>query len=186
MAKDQDGKGTKKPNGDGPKPAGIGAGSAQPAAAGARTSSQAQLGVLAQYVKDLSFESPGAPQTLQGPGENPQLQIGVNVNAGPRGDDLHEVVVHIEAHAKSDAGVIYNVELDYAGLFRIKNVPQNLLQHVMFVDCPTLIFPFVRRVIADVVRDGGFPPLMLDPIDFSGLYAQNMAKSGEGEAGQPN
>lgn len=186
MAKDQDGKDTKKPNGDGPKPAGLGAGPAQSAAAGARTSSQAQLGVLAQYVKDLSFESPGAPQTLQGPGENPQLQIGVNVNAGPRGDDLHEVVVHIEAHAKSDAGVIYNIELDYAGLFRIKNVPQHLLQPVMFVDCPTLIFPFVRRVIADVVRDGGFPPLMLDPIDFSALYAQNMAKSAEGDTGQPN
>lgn len=184
MAKDQDGKDTKKPNGDGPKPAG--AGPAQPAAAGTRTSSQAQLGVLAQYVKDLSFESPGAPQTLQGPGENPQLQIGVNVNAGPRGDDLYEVIVHIEARAKSDVGVIYNVELDYAGLFRIKNVPENLLQPVMFVDCPTLIFPFVRRVIADVVRDGGFPPLMLDPIDFSGLYAQNAGKGEQVAKGQPN
>lgn len=183
MAKDKNGN-TKKPSGDGPTPTGTG--SAQSAAAGARTSSQAQLGVLAQYVKDLSFESPGAPQTLQGPGENPQLQIGVNVNAGPRGEDIYEIIVHIEAHAKSDAGVIYNIELDYAGLFRIQNVPENRLQPVLFVDCPTLIFPFVRRVIADVVRDGGFPPLMLDPIDFSGLYAQNLAKTAEGETGQPN
>lgn len=184
MAKDDKVKDTKKPNGDGPKPAG--AGPAETAATSARAGSGAQLGVLAQYVKDLSFESPGAPQTLQGPGENPQLQIGVNVNAGPRGEDLYEVIVHIEAHAKSDAGVIYNIELDYAGLFRIKNVPENMLQPVMFVDCPTLIFPFVRRVIADVVRDGGFPPLMLDPIDFAGLYAQNMGQDGKTAPQQPN
>jgi preprotein translocase subunit SecB len=144
------------------------------------------LSVLAQYVKDLSFESPGAPQTLQGPGDNPQLKIGVNVNAGPRGEDVYEVAVHIEAHAKSDAGVIYNVELDYAGLFRIKNVPEQLLQPVMFVDCPTLLFPFVRRVISDLVRDGGFPPLMLDPIDFGKLYAQNMAQEAKGSPTQPN
>ncbi len=171
MAEDDKDNETKKPNGDGPV---------------AGTGTQAQLNILAQYVKDLSFESPGSPQTLQGPGENPQLQIGVNVNGGPRGDDLYEVIVHLEAHAKSDAGVIYNVELDYGALFRIKNVPENLMQPVMFVDCPTLIFPFVRRVIADVVRDGGFPPLMLDPIDFGRLYAQNLSK-GEGTGqGQPN
>ncbi|MEM7399708.1 MAG: protein-export chaperone SecB [Pseudomonadota bacterium] len=155
------------------------------APAGAADGSKAQLNVLAQYVKDLSFESPGAPQTLQGPGENPQLQIGVNVNAGPRGDDIYETVVHLEAHAKSDAGVIYNVELDYGGLFRIKNVPENMLQPVLFVDCPTLLFPFLRRAIADVVRDGGFPPLMLDPIDFGRLYAQNLSK-GDAPSGQPN
>lgn len=182
MAKDDKDDDAKKPNGDGPEPSA--AGPAEAAAAAART--QAQLGVLAQYVKDLSFESPGAPQTLQGPGENPQLQIGVNVNAGPRGEDLYEVIVHIEAHAKSDAGVIYNIELDYAGLFRIKDVPENRLQPVLFVDCPTLIFPFVRRVIADIVRDGGFPPLMLDPIDFSGLYAQNLAQGAQDKKNQPN
>jgi len=154
--------------------------------AGAVDASKAQLNVLAQYVKDLSFESPGAPQTLQGPGENPQLQIGVNVNAGPRGDDIYETVVHLEAHAKSDAGVIYNVEIDYGGLFRIKNIPENMLQPVLFVDCPTLLFPFLRRAIADVVRDGGFPPLMLDPIDFGRLYAQNLSKGGDAPSGQPN
>ena len=148
--------------------------------------SQAQLNILAQYVKDLSFESPGAPQTLQGPGQNPQLQVGVNVNAGPRGDDIYETVVHMEAHAKSDAGVIYNVELDYGGLFRIKNVPENMLQPVLFVDCPTLLFPFLRRAIADVVRDGGFPPLMLDPIDFGRLYAQNLSKGGDVSSDKPN
>jgi preprotein translocase subunit SecB len=136
-----------------------------------------QLGVLAQYIKDLSFESPSAPQSLQGPGENPQLKVSVNVNAGPRGEDTYEVALQLEVHAKSDDGVIYNVELVYGGLFRLRGVPQNLLQPVLFVDCPTLLFPFMRRVLADVVRDGGFPPLMLDPIDFGRLYAQNLAQT---------
>ena len=138
---------------------------------------QAQLAVLAQYVKDLSFESPNAPQSLQGPGQNPQLKVSVNVNAGGRGEDAYEVALQLEVHAKSDQGVIYNVELVYGGLFRLTGVPQNLLQPVLFVDCPTLLFPFLRRVLADVIRDGGFPPLMLDPIDFGRLYAQNARAS---------
>lgn len=153
-------------------------------AAGARAGTEAQLSILAQYVKDLSFESPGAPQTLQGPGQNPQLKVGVNVNVGPRGEDVYEVTLNIEAHAKSDTGVIYNVELAYGGLFRLRNIPQQVLQPVLFVDCPTLLFPFVRRVLADIVRDGGFPPLMLDPIDFGRLYAQNMARGQQGEPSQ--
>ena len=191
MAKKPKAEDAKKTNGDGPAPARpdeapAGTGPGQSAAMGARAGTEAQLAVLAQYVKDLSFESPGAPQSLQGPGENPQLKVGVNVTAGPRGEDVYEVAIHIEAHAKSDTGVIYNVELDYAGLFRIKNVPQHLLQPVMFVDCPTLLFPFVRRVLSDVVRDGGFPPLLLDPIDFSRLYAQNMARGQQPDQSQPN
>ena len=173
MADNDEENSPKGSNGDGP-------------AGGAGAASEAQLNVLAQYVKDLSFESPGAPQTLQGPGENPQLQVGVNVNAGPRGNDIYETVVHLEAHAKSDTGVIYNVELDYGGLFRIKDIPENMLQPVLFVDCPTLLFPFVRRVIADIVRDGGFPPLMLDPIDFGRLYTQNLSKGGDTPNGPPN
>ena len=175
MAENNNGNSPKGSNGDQP----TGGGSAE-------GDNKAQLSVLAQYVKDFSFESPGAPQTLQGPGQNPQLQVGVNVNAGPRGEDIYETVVHLEAPAKSADGVIYNVEIDYGGLFRIKNVPEKMLQPVLFVDCPTLLFPFVRRVIADVVRDGGFPPLMLDPIDFGRLYAQNLSKGGEVAEGQPN
>ena len=179
---------TKKPNGDGPAPdeAPAAAGAGERTTAGAGAEPRPQLNVVAQYVKDLSFESPGAPQTLQGPGENPQLKVGVNVNAGPRGEDIYEVAVQIEAHAKSDAGVIYNVELVYAGLFRIVNVPEKMMQPIMFVDCPTILFPFVRRVLSDVVRDGGFPPLMLDPIDFARLYAQNVAAGQEGAQAQPN
>ena len=163
----------KKTNGDGPPPE-----APQPAPeAGPKAVIQPQLTVLAQYIKDLSFESPGAPQSLQGAGQNPQLKVGVNVNAGPRGEEAYEVALQLEVHAKSDEGIIYNVELIYGGLFRLRGVPQNLLQPVLFVDCPTLLFPFLRRVLADIIRDGGFPPLMLDPIDFGRLYAQNLAQS---------
>ena len=146
----------------------------------------AQVGVLAQYIKDLSFESPNAPKSLQGPGENPKLQINVNVQAKKAAPDTYEVDLMFEAQAHSDDGVIYNIELVYAGVFRIVNVPQDILQPIMFVDCPTILFPFVRRVLSDVVRDGGFPPLMLDPIDFARLYAQNMAGDQKAAQAQPN
>jgi preprotein translocase subunit SecB len=164
----------KKANGDGPSKEG-----ATQAALEAAPSagSKPQLTVLAQYIKDLSFESPNAPQSLQGPGQNPQLKVGVNVNAAPRGEEVYEVALQLEVHAKSDQGVIYNLELLYGGLFRLRGVPQNVLQPVLFVDCPTFLFPFLRRVMADVIRDGGFPPLMLDPIDFARLYAQNLAQA---------
>ena len=163
-----------KSNGDGPSPE-------EPrvplgAATGARAATQSQLTVLAQYIKDLSFENPGAPQSLQGPGQNPQLKVGVNVHAQAKADEAYEVSLNLEVHAKSDSGVIYNVELVYGGLFHLRNIPQNAIQPVLFVDCPAILFPFMRRVLADVVRDGGFPPLMLDPIDFGRLYAQNLAK----------
>jgi preprotein translocase subunit SecB len=98
----------------------------------------------------------------------------VHVQAKP--DEAYEVSLNLEVHAKNDLGVIYNVELVYGGLFQLRGIPQNVIQPVLFVDCPAILFPFMRRVLADVVRDGGFPPLMLDPIDFGRLYAQNLAK----------
>jgi preprotein translocase subunit SecB len=172
MAKDKAaGNQPKKTNGDGPAK---GSAQAEPEQ-GAQAKPSPQLTMLALYVKDLSFESPSAPKSLQGPGQNPQLRVNVNVNAGPRGDDTYETALQLEAHASSDLGVIYNVELLYGGLFRLRGVPEKLLQPVLFVDCPTILFPFVRRVLADAIRDGGFPPLMLDPIDFGRLYAQNVS-----------
>jgi preprotein translocase subunit SecB len=177
---------TGKSNGDG-MPGGDGTPGgerASPQAAvpeGASSAAGPQLNVLGQYIKDLSFESPHAPQALQNPPPNPQLQVTVNVNVASQSAETYEVVLNIDVHAKSDAGVIYNVELFYAGLFRLRNVPQNMLQPVLFVDCPALLFPFTRRVLADITRDGGYPPLMLDPIDFGRLYAQNLAR-GQGQA----
>lgn len=178
MAKDDDGS-KKKTNGDGPAvtEGQTGQGVEVPLSGEAKAANQAQLTVLAQFIKDLSYESPSAPQSLQGAGQNPQLKVSINVNAGPRGEDIYEVLLNLEVHAKNDAGVIYNVELVYGGLFRLRNIPEHLIQPVLFVDCPTLLFPFMRRVLADISRDGGFPPLMLDPIDFGRLYAQNLAKA---------
>ena len=145
--------------------------------AAARAKANAQLNVVGQYIKDLSFESPNAPQVLQTPGENPQLQVSVNVAVNAKPDDAYEVTLNLEVHARSDASVIYNVELAYCGLFRLRNIPENLLQPVLFIDCPTILFPFMRRVLSDITRDGGFPPLMLDPLDFGRLYAEKMQRA---------
>jgi preprotein translocase subunit SecB len=144
---------------------------------------QVTLNVLAQYIKDLSFESPNAPKSLQPDKNNqPRLEVSVNVQASGSGEDLYEVVLHLEAHAKSEETVVYNIELLYGGLFRIKGASQDILQPILFVDCPSILFPFARRVIADTSRDGGFPPLLLDPIDFRTLYRRNL-ENAQKEAG---
>jgi preprotein translocase subunit SecB len=159
-------------NGGGTPPEATGEGLTAPGQSG-RT--LAQLNVVGQYIKDLSFECPGVPETLREPPKNPQLQISVNVGATPKGPEIYEVVLNLEAHATAEAGIIYNVELAYGGLFRLRNLPEELLQPVLMIDCPTILFPFLRRVLADLTRDGGFPPLMLDPVDFRRLYAQSLS-----------
>ena len=155
------------------------------AAAGAQEQQAAQLNVLAQYIKDLSFESPNAPGTLQAPGENPTLEVNVNVQARKQADDIFETALHFEAKAANPENVIYNIELVYAGLFRLTNIPENLLQPVLFVDCPAMLFPFMRRLVADLTREGGYPPLYLDPIDFPSLYRQNADRMQAQEATAP-
>jgi preprotein translocase subunit SecB len=132
-----------------------------------------QLNVLAQYIKDFSFENPNAPSALK-PGQQPAINIQVAVNANPlEGSDV-EVVLHIEGKAEIGATVLFNFELSFAGAFRIQNVPQESLHPVVMIECPRLLFPFAREIIASSVRNGGFPPLMLDPIDFVGLYQQRV------------
>lgn len=156
-----------------------------PDAAAAQARQAAQLNVLAQYIKDLSFESPNAPDTLQAPGDNPTLEVNVNVQARKQGDDIFETALHFEAKAANPENVIYNIELVYAGLFRLTNIPENLLQPVLFVDCPAMLFPFMRRLVADLTREGGYPPLYLDPIDFSALYRQNAERIQAQQPGAP-
>ena len=134
----------------------------------------AQIQVLAQYVKDLSFENPGAPLTLQG--QRPALEVGVDVQARGVGEDQYEVRIRIRADAKAASQTVFVCEVDYAGVFMLKNIPQENLQPVLLIECPRQLFPFARRVMADVTRDGGFPPLMLDPIDFLSLYRTQMAQ----------
>ena len=136
-------------------------------------SSQPQINVLGQYVKDLSFENPAAPRSLRSNGK-PSIQINFNVQAQPIGDELFEVALTLEANANSEDEVIYKLELVYAGGFRLHNLPKDAIQPVLFIECPALLFPFVRRLVADMTREGGFPPLMIDPIDFASLYRQRM------------
>jgi preprotein translocase subunit SecB len=134
-------------------------------------SSQApQVNVVGQYIKDLSFECPDATRFFRGPGKNPNLQINFNVQVRNLQQDAYEVALSLEGEAKSDEGVLYNVELVYAGAFVLRNLPQEAIQPVLFIECPALLFPFVRRLVADLSREGGFPPLLLDPIDFASLY----------------
>ena len=129
-----------------------------------------QVNVVGQYIKDLSFECPDATHFFRGPGKNPNLQINFNVQVRNLQEDAYEVALSLEGEAKSDEGVLYNVELVYAGAFILKNLPQEAIQPILFIECPALLFPFVRRLVADLSREGGFPPLLLDPIDFAGLY----------------
>jgi preprotein translocase subunit SecB len=135
------------------------------------------LNVLAQYVKDLSFENPGAPNSLAPQAEAPQISINVNVGAQPLSATDFEAELKLTAQAKSGDTVLFDVELLYAGIFRIQNVPEAHLHPFVLIECPRLLFPFARAILADATRNGGFPPLMLDPIDFVALYQQNAAQA---------
>ena len=128
-----------------------------------------QVQVLTQYVKDLSFENPNAPQSLQW-NEPPRIDINVGVNARRGGDDLYEVELKINARAEAQGSTAFVVELLYGAMFSLQNVPEEALEPFLIIEAPRIIFPFARRIVADAVRDGGFPPLMLDPIDFAQLY----------------
>ncbi|MBB3910030.1 protein-export chaperone SecB [Sphingomonas desiccabilis] len=135
---------------------------------------QPQVGVLSQYVKDLSFENPNAPGIYQVQGQ-PKLDVQFNIGATTVGEGVHEVVLKIEARADVEGQALYLIELSYAGLFGLRNIPDEHLQPFLLAEAPRIIFPFARRVLADAVRDGGFPPLMLEPIDFGALYMQQAA-----------
>lgn len=140
-------------------------------------------GLISQYVKDLSFENPNAPaiyQTDQAPDVNVQFDIG----ASQVGDEVHEVVLKIEVRAESAGRTAFLVELSFAGLFGLRNVPEDAVQPFLLGEGPRLMFPFARRIVSDAIRDGGFPPLLLEPIDFNTLYLQQQAAQMGGTPGQ--
>ena len=149
---------------------------------GDASSSQPSFRVLAQYVKDLSFENPGAPQSLSNSEASPQMDATVNVQAKQLSKNEFECEIKIGVSAKREDTLVFLVELVYAGVFQIANVPQDQVQQVVFIECPRQLFPFARRVVADATRDGGFPPLLLDPIDFVGLYQQQLAAAQKAQA----
>jgi preprotein translocase subunit SecB len=133
-----------------------------------------QIALISQYVKDLSFENPNAPAVYQWQ-DQPQIDVQFNIGADKVGDEVLEVSLKIEVKAVAPQGTAFAVELVYAALFGMRNVPDDQVQPFMLAEAPRLIFPFARRVLADAIRDGGFPPLLLDPVDFVGLYRQNLA-----------
>jgi len=145
-----------------------------------------QIGVLGQYVKDLSFENPNAPRSMAPSVQQPTINIQVNVDAAPMsgGTDV-EVTLRLEGKAESQGMLLFGFELVFAGVFRIQNVPAESLQPVVLIECPRLLFPFAREIIATTVRNGGFAPLLLDPIDFVGLYRQRIAAMQPSPPSQP-
>ena len=137
---------------------------------------QPQLNVVAQYIKDFSFENPNAPQSLAPATTPPQIGIQINVNAKPLSDNDIEVTLKLDGKAESAGNLLFRFELEFAGVFRIQNVPPESLNAIVLIECPRLLFPFAREIIATTVRNGGFPPLLLDPVDFVALYRQRMAE----------
>lgn len=131
---------------------------------------QVTIQIVGQYIKDLSFENPNVDKLIDGPGEPPKLEIQVNVNGRRVAENLFESAIDFKAVADSKIGTIYDLELVYAGLFKIQNIPEQSLEPFLLINCPSILFPFLRRLVADISREGGFPPLLLDPIDFAGLY----------------
>jgi preprotein translocase subunit SecB len=135
------------------------------------------LNALAQYIKDLSFENPNAPRSLQPQNQAPNIAITVNVNAQPLSATDYEVELTLEGKAGEGESLLFNFELIYAGIFRLQNIPQETAHAVIMIECPRLLFPFARQIVADCVRNGGFPPLFIDPIDFAALYRQRIAEN---------
>jgi len=144
-----------------------------------------QIGVLAQYVKDLSFENPHAPRSMAPSAQQPAINIQVNVDAGPMNETDVEVTLRIEGKAESQGMLLFGFELVFAGIFRIQNVPAESLQPIVLIECPRLLFPFAREIIATATRNGGFAPLLLNPIDFVALYRQRMTAAQPAPPPQP-
>ncbi|MCK0127267.1 protein-export chaperone SecB [Erythrobacter sp. F6033] len=134
---------------------------------------QPSAAIITQYVKDLSVENPNAPGVFQWT-DQPQVDVQFNIGTETISDEIHEVALKVNITATAEAGPAYILELAYCGLVGIRNVPEDQAHAFLFAEAPRILFPFARRVISDAVRDAGFPPLLIDPIDFNGLYMQQL------------
>src|SRR6478752_505367 len=149
---------------------------------------QPSVTILAQYVKDLSVENPSAPEVYSWQVQ-PNLDVQFNLNVQGAGEAVHQVTLKFDISARSENGVHFVVDLSYAGLFALRNIPQEALPPFLMIEAPRLLFPFARQVISDAVSSTGFPPLMLDPIDFASAYmaqveaAQQQQAAGGGNGG---
>lgn len=162
-------------------------GQAAPAPDENQTQAQpAGIHVLAQYVKDISFENPGAPQSLRATDAVPKLDVNVNVNARPQSQSDFEIELKLDAKAMRGEETLFIVEVTYAGVFQIRNVPQEHVHPLLLIECPRLLFPFARQIVADATRQGGFPPLLIDPVDFAALYRQRVAQAAQQKPTPPS
>ena len=137
----------------------------------------ASLGIAQQYVKDLSFESPSSPKIFMSQMKQPNVNANFNVAATEVGEDLHEVVLTIEINAETDGEPVFVAELSYAGICQVKGAAADVTKQALMIEVPRQLFPFARAVMADAIRDGGFPPLLLSPIDFNKLYQEHQKGS---------
>lgn len=144
-----------------------------------------QVGVLVQYVKDFSFENPNAPRSMAPSAQQPAINVNVGVEAAPLTQTDVEVTLRLDGKAEAQGMLLFGFELIYCGVFRILNVPQESMQPMIMIECPRLIFPFAREIIATATCNGGFPPLLLEPIDFVALYRQRLAAGPASISGQP-
>lgn len=138
--------------------------------------------ILAQFIRDLSFENPRAPDALQAVANQgqPQIDLGVELSARGRQDGLFEVDLKLNVAAVREGSVVFQLELLYGGLFHVTGVTESDLEPVLLIECPRFLFPFARRIVGDVTGDSGFPPLMLEPLDFVAVYAaRKAAESGQ-------
>ena len=154
-----------------------------PASGAPGADEQPGIRILAQYIRDLSFESPHAPESLRAGATQPQVDLGVELNARGRPDGFYEVELKLNARAMRDAEAVFHIELVYAGLFQIVGVTETDLEPVLMIECPRYLFPFARRIISDLTGEGGFPPFLLEPIDFAGIYAARRAAAEGADAG---
>ena len=169
-----------------------GTGTPPPASAGAAGAGGAQegqearpqLGIQTQYVKDLSFENPSGANRSAEAERSPQITVNVQVEARRLSETEFEVILQITANAQHEGKPVFLVELSYTGLFTFIGIPQDAMQPALLIECPRLLFPFARRIVADVTRDGGFPPLLLAPIDFMALYRNGQQRAAQAQGAE--
>ena len=142
-----------------------------------------RLALHVQYIKDLSFENPNAPQSLSRGNKLPPVQVQIEIQSRRLGPTRHEVSLLLNAAARNEERVAFILERDYRGVFTVSGFPEEAIEEILLIECPTILFPFARRVVADTARDGGFPPLLLDPVDFRALYRQRSAAKAEEKQG---
>jgi len=150
---------------------------APPAQQDENAATETGIRIIAQFVRDFSFESPHAPDSLRSGAAPPAIDMGVEMNARGRTDGLFEVDLKLSARATREEQPVFHVEVLYGGLFHIAGVPESELEAVLLIECPRFLFPFARRLISDVTAEGGFPPFLIDPIDFAGVYAARKAQA---------